>query len=99
MGLRGRRLTDLPRRDSPAAAGQCQYLFLLIADSNSRRVVSFQPHPFLRRPLQDQTHRELVDGPLQFLERRQHFIGANDEPLSVTMSVHNPDCSSFNIQS
>ena len=32
-------------------------------------------------------------------ERSQYFIGAHDETLSVTMSVHNPDCSLFAIDS
>ena len=45
------------------------------------------------RPLQDQTHRELVYRPLQFHERSQHFIGAHNETLPVAMCVHNPDCS------
>jgi hypothetical protein len=35
------------------------------------------------RPLQDQTHRELVYRLLQFHKRRQHFIGAHNETLSV----------------
>ena len=50
------------------------------------------------RPLQDQTHRELVYRPLQFQKRSQFFIGADDESLSVAMSVHYPDRSPFNIQ-
>jgi hypothetical protein len=36
--------------------------------------------------------------PLQFHKRSQDFIGANDETLSVAMSVHNPDRSPFNIE-
>jgi hypothetical protein len=47
----------------------------------------------------DQTHRELVDRPLQFHERSQHFIGTHDETLPVAMRVHNPDRSAFNIKS
>jgi hypothetical protein len=50
--------------------------------------------PFLRGPLRDQAHRERVYRPLQFQKRRQHFIGAHDETLSVAMSVNDPDCSS-----
>jgi len=34
---------------------------------------------------------------LQFKKRSQQFIGAHNEPLSVTMRVHNPDRSSFEI--
>jgi len=41
----------------------------------------------LARPLQYQTHRELVNRALQFHERSQHFIGAHDETLSVICSV------------
>jgi hypothetical protein len=43
------------------------------------------------RPLQDQTHRQLVYRPFQFHERSQYFFGADDETLSVAMCVHNPD--------
>jgi hypothetical protein len=51
------------------------------------------------RPLRDQTHRELVDRPLQFHKRSPHFIGAHDETLSVAMRVHYPDRSPFKIES
>jgi len=40
---------------------------------------------FLRRPLRDQTHRELVYRPLQFHKPSEHFIGGHDEIFSVTM--------------
>jgi hypothetical protein len=36
--------------------------------------------------------------PLQFHERSQHFIGADDETLPVAMRVNNPDCAPFAIQ-
>ena len=49
--------------------------------------------------LRGQTHRELVYRPLQFQKRSQDFIGANDETLSVAMSIHNPDRSAFHIES
>jgi hypothetical protein len=39
--------------------------------------------------LRDQIHREFVYRPLQFHERRQHFIGTHNEPLSVAVSVSN----------
>jgi hypothetical protein len=51
------------------------------------------------RPLRYQSDRELVYRPLQFHERSQFFIGADDETFSVAMRVNNPDRSSFNIQS
>jgi hypothetical protein len=35
----------------------------------------------------------------QFHKRGQLFIGAHDETLSVAMRVHNPDCSSFKVES
>jgi hypothetical protein len=35
----------------------------------------------------------------QFKKRRQLFIGAHNETLSVAVSVHNPDCSPFEIPS
>ena len=43
------------------------------------------------RPLQDQTHRELVYRPLQFHERGQLLISPYDETLAVAMRVHNPN--------
>jgi len=46
----------------------------------------------------DQAHRELVYRPLQFNKRSQHFIGSDDETLSVAMRVHNPDRSPFTVQ-
>jgi len=49
--------------------------------------------------LRNQTHRQLVYRPLQFRECGQDFIGADDEPLSVAMRVHNPDCSPFRVES
>jgi len=45
----------------------------------------------LVRFLRDQTHRELVYGPLQFNKRSQQFIGARNETLSVAMRVCNPN--------
>src|SRR5262249_30172203 len=50
------------------------------------------------RPLEQQTHRELVYCPLEFHERSQYFIHAHDETPSVAMRVHNPDCVPFEIQ-
>jgi len=47
--------------------------------------------------LRDQIHREFVYRPLQFHERRQHFIGTHNEPLSVAMRVNDPDCSPVGI--
>ena len=46
----------------------------------------------------DQAHRELTYRPLQFDERSQHFIGPDDEALSITVRVHNPDRSLFTVQ-
>jgi len=43
-------------------------------------------------------HRELVYRPLQFHERSQHFIGTNDETLSVAVSLNDPDRSPLNIK-
>jgi hypothetical protein len=44
--------------------------------------------------LRDQIDREFVYRPLQFHERRQHFIGAHDVSLAVAaMRISNPDCS------
>ena len=40
------------------------------------------------RQLQDQTRRQLVYRPLQFYERSQRFIGADDKTLSVTIHVY-----------
>jgi hypothetical protein len=54
---------------------------------------------FLRGPLQDQIHRELVYRPLQFHKRSQDFIGTHDETLSVAVRVDNSDRSPFKIQS
>jgi len=51
------------------------------------------------RPLQDQTHGELVYRPLQFQKRSQHFIGADDKALSVAMRVNNQNGSPLKIQS
>ena len=48
----------------------------------------------------DQTHRELVYRSLEFHERSQLFIGAENEMLSViAMRVSNPDRSPVNIKS
>jgi len=61
---------------------------------------AFHPRARFCRPSQDQTHRELVYRPLQFHERGQHFIGANDKAFSVAaMRVSNPDCSPFVVES
>src|SRR5215467_14293691 len=35
----------------------------------------------------------------EFHKRSQHFIGTNDETLSVAVRVHNPDRAPFNIES
>jgi hypothetical protein len=43
-------------------------------------------------------HRELVYRPLQFHKHSQHFIAADDEPLSATMRVNNPNGSTFEIE-
>jgi len=51
------------------------------------------------RPLQGQTHRELVYRGFQFHKCSQHFSGAHNKTLSVTMRVNDPDRSPFNIQS
>jgi hypothetical protein len=40
-----------------------------------------------------------VNRRLQFQKCREHFIGARDKPLSVAVSVSNPDRSPLNIQS
>ena len=62
-------------------------------------ILSFcSPHGNDKNDLRDQIHRERVYRPLQFHERSQHLIGANDEALSVTMRVHNPDRSPFAIE-
>jgi len=37
--------------------------------------------------------------PLQFHEGSQHFIGPNDETLSVAMRVNDPDRSPFAVNS
>jgi hypothetical protein len=49
------------------------------------------------RPLQNQTHRELVYRSFQFQKRSQHFIGTDDEMLSVAVRVNYQDCSPFTI--
>jgi hypothetical protein len=54
-------------------------------------------NPRHAQPLHDQTHRELVYRPLQFHERCQDFIRVDDETLSVTMSVNNPDRARFQV--
>jgi len=66
--------------------------------SSSINAASFSAASFLRGPLQDQTHPELVYRPLQFHERSQHFIGTHDETLSVAMCVNNPDRPPFKIE-
>jgi len=48
--------------------------------------------------LQHQTHRELMDRPLLFNKRRQLFISAHDETLSIAVRVHNPNRSASAIQ-
>ena len=77
---------------------ECQYYFAS-ADSSSKDSSAFHRQQVSARPLQDQTHCELVYRPLQFHERRQYFIGMYDETLSVTMRVNNPDRSPPMIQS
>jgi len=60
-------------------------------DSSSENAVSFSwARTFLRGPLRDQTHRQLVYRPLQFHERSQLFIGTHNETLSVAVCVNNP---------
>ena len=66
--------------------------FALVIETLEHNAIS-ENHEVLR----DQTHRERMNGPLQFHERSQHFIGANDEPLSVAVHVSNPDCSALSI--
>jgi hypothetical protein len=69
-----------------------------IAASNSRNAVSFSlACTFLRGPLRDQTDRERMNRPLQFQKRGQHFIGADDETLSVAMRVNDPNRSPLRI--
>jgi hypothetical protein len=69
-------------------------------DSSSTKAVSFSSaHTFVRGPLQDQTHRELVYSPLEFHGGSQLFVAAHNESLSVAMRVHNPDRSPLKIQS
>jgi hypothetical protein len=64
----------------------------------SKNAVSFSSRAVSARPLQDQTHRELVYRPLQFHECSQQFIGAHDETLPVAaMRVQNPDGSRLRI--
>jgi hypothetical protein len=43
---------------------------------------------FLRGPLQNQAHRELVNRALQFHKRRQLLIRTNDETFSVAMHAY-----------
>jgi len=62
-----------------------------------RRQLFIVPHASARTLL-DQTHREFVYRGLQFHERSQQFIGADNETLSVAMRVHNPGRSPFKIQ-
>jgi hypothetical protein len=59
--------------------------------------VSFHPLAALCLAIMRSPHRELVCRPLQFHERSQDFIGADDETLSVAMRVYNPDPSPFGI--
>jgi len=48
--------------------------------------------------LHHQTHRERVNRPLQFQKRRQLFVSAPNETLSVVATrVRNPDRSPFTI--
>jgi len=72
--------------------------------------LSFTPSPLLKVSrvlvrldnvawLSDRTHRELVYRRLQFHECSQLFIFASDETPSVSMCVHNPDRSSFKVES
>jgi hypothetical protein len=53
--------------------------------------------PQRQNDLRNQTHRELVNRPFQFRKRSQHFIGADDETLSVAMRANNPDRSPLRI--
>jgi len=79
-------------------ASQAQLPQVRIADSNSTNAVSFSSACIVSiRPLRDQTNRERMNRTLQFDKHGQLFIGTHDEPLSVAVSVNNPDCSSFGI--
>jgi len=51
----------------------------------------------VKRPLQDQAHRELVYRPFEFQKRSKDFIAAHNEALSVTVRVNNPDRSPLGI--
>jgi hypothetical protein len=51
------------------------------------------------RPIQHQTHRELVYRALQFHKRSPDFIGTHDETLSVAMRVHYPNRAPMRIDS
>jgi hypothetical protein len=71
---------------------------LQIAASSSRNAVSFSAAPFSAWPLQNQIHREFVNGPFQFSKRSQQFIRTHNEPLSVAaMRIRNPDRSPVGI--
>jgi hypothetical protein len=50
-------------------------------------------------PLQDQTHRKLVNRTFHFQKRSQYFIGSHDESLSLAMRVHDPHRLAFGSQS
>ena len=63
---------------------------LSVAFASTKRGLSYSCDSY-------QTHRELVYRPLQFYERRQLFLGAHDETLSVAVCVHNPDRLPFKI--
>jgi hypothetical protein len=63
-----------------------------IALCSSMNAVSFSSERiFLRGPLQDQTHCELVYRPFELQKRCEYFFGTHDEPFSLAMRVNNPD--------
>jgi hypothetical protein len=57
----------------------------------AKKTVGFSPMRGFCGLLQDQTHREFVNGPFQFNKRSQDFIGTHNETFSVAMRVNNPD--------
>ena len=60
-------------------------------DSSSQNAVSFSwARMFLRGPLRDQTHRELVYRPLQFQKCSQLLIGTHDEASSASDTAPTP---------
>jgi hypothetical protein len=66
---------------------------------SSRNAVSFFGAHACVGLSRDQTHRQLVYRPFQFQKRSQYFIGAHNETLSIVMSINDPDCAPFQIES